>query len=310
MENRSIAASQQGFQLSSKSLFLTYPKCPLTKDEVHALLLGKGRAIHGGVIARELHEDSTPHIHVYLLLGCKFSTRNQHYWDLAGYHGNYQSAKSYTAVIRYIKKDKDYIEFGDLDLEAKLASRKTHSAYLGKRLMTEPLDLVVADHPELLLRYRTLEANVHAWRNNQVRPLPTCEGFIPNTFGVLMPVRTDKQRHYWLYSTLPNRGKTTWLLDLGSTYRCSWYTVHENFQDIRRDTQFILVDEYSVAHLKVTQLNAMCDGTYQYPVKGGSPVTCPGVIIVLAGNKPMEEVYTDPKNHPLIKARFNLINLD
>ena len=309
MENR-VNASTRQFRLDSKSLFLTYPKCPLTKEEVHALLLGKGRAIHGGVIARELHEDLTPHIHVYLLLEERYCCRNSIFWDLAGHHGNYQAAKSYTAVVQYVKKDKDYLEFGDLDFAAKLESKTHHRAYIGKRLQQEPLDDIVRDHPELMYDYRRLEANVTAWRNNQTRDLPTCTGYIPNNFGVLMPLKTDKQRHYWVYSSHPNKGKTTWLLDLAAKHRCSWYTVQENFQDIKKDSQFILVDEYSVAHLKVTQLNAMCDGTYQYPIKGGSPITCPGVIIVLAGNKPMEEVYTDPKNHPLIKARFNVINLD
>jgi Geminivirus Rep catalytic domain. len=310
MENRANVQKMQRYRLSTKSLFLTYPKCPLTKSEVHALLLGKGRAIHGGVIARELHEDGTPHIHVYLLLETVHNTMNPRYWDLDCYHGNYQSAKSYAAVTRYIKKDNDYMEFGDLDFGAKLAALTTHAAYLGKRLQTDSLADLVADHPELTMRYAQLKKSQLAYLADCKTDLPTCSGFIPNTFGVLMPVRTDKQRHYWLYSTLPNRGKTTWLLDLTSRYRCSWYTVQENFQDIKRDTQFILIDEYSVAHLRVTQLNAMCDGTYQYPTKGGSPITCPGVIIVLAGNKPMEEVYTDPKNHPLIKARFNVINLD
>jgi len=272
--------------------------------------LAKGRPITGGVIARELHEDGTPHIHVYLLLPARFNCRNPRYWDLADLHGNYQSAKSYTAVVRYIKKDNDYLEFGDLDLEAKLESKTHHRRYLGKRLQQEPLDDIVRDHPELMFGLKKLAQDVDYYKSLKTRELPTCTGYIPNSFGVLMPLKTDKQRHYWVYSTLPNKGKTTWLLDLSSKFRCSWYTVQENFQDIKRDSQFILVDEYSVAHLKVTQLNAMCDGTYQYPTKGGSPITCPGVIIVLAGNKAMEEVYTDPKNHPLIKARFNVINLD
>jgi Geminivirus Rep catalytic domain. len=310
MENRGTAANAASFRIDSKSWFLTFPKCPLTKEEVHALLEAKGRPITGGVIARELHEDGSPHIHVYLLLEDRLCCRNARYWDLAGHHGNYQHAKSYTAVVQYVKKDKDYLEFGDLDLEAKLESKKAHSSYLGKRLMTEPLVDLLNDHPELALRAHCLKKAQDCYLSLQKSPLPTCTGYIPNSFGVLMPLKTDKQRHYWVYSSLPNKGKTTWLLDLSSKFRCSWYTVQENFQDIKRDSQFILVDEYSVAHLKVTQLNSMCDGTYQYPVKGGSPITCPGVIIVLAGNKAMEEVYTDPKNHPLIKARFNVINLD
>lgn len=298
------------FNISSKSWFLTYPRCLLDKEVVKQLLEDKGRPIKGGVVARELHEDGTPHIHVYLVLENAYNCKNPSYWDLQEYHGNYQSCKSATAVVKYVKKDKDYLEFGDLDFAAKMAAKEGHRAYVGKRLMTDNLIDVVQDHPELLFGLKKLSQDIDYYKSLQLRPLPTCEGFIPNSLGVLMPIRTDKQRHYWIYSSKPNKGKTTFLLALDKAYRCSWYSLQENFQSIKPDSQFILLDEYSVAHLKVTQLNSMCDGTYQYPTKGGSPVTTPGVILILVGNKKMEECYTNPENHLLLKARFNLICLD
>ena len=160
------------FNIRSKSWFLTYPKCPLTKEEVHALLCAKGRAIHGGVIARELHEDGTPHIHVYLLLSAPYNCKSPRFWDLAVYHGNYQHAKSYTAVLQYVRKDQDYLEFGDLDLEAKLESKKTHAAYLGKRLQEEHLVDIVNDHPELTLRFEQLQRSQLAYRQAKLKNPP------------------------------------------------------------------------------------------------------------------------------------------
>jgi len=98
----------------------------------------------------------------------------------------------------------------------------------------------------------------------KARNKPTCEDYIPNTWDLELPLleQGEKKKHYWLWSTEPNMGKTTFLRKLDSDYRCSWYNVNESFQQIHTDSQFILFDEYSVPHLKVTALNSMCDATY------------------------------------------------
>ena len=164
MEELGNSANSVGFRIESKSWFLTYPKCPMTKEEVHALLLGKGRAIRGGVIARELHEDGTPHIHVYLLLAKAFSTRNSKCWDLAGYHGNYQKARSLDAVIKYISKDGDILQFGDICWTEKVDSRKEHRRYLGKRIIDgTPLEDIVREDPSLIFGLSKLRQDVQSW---------------------------------------------------------------------------------------------------------------------------------------------------
>jgi len=91
---------------------------------------------------------------------------------------------------------------------------------------------------------------------------------------------------------------------------CFWYNQAEKYQAAHPDHQFVLLDEYSTAKLTITDLNQMCDSTYQYPVKGGTPVTLKNAIVLLCGNKPPTEVYTTESNWPLINARFNLICLD
>ena len=155
MEERGNVA---GFRISSKSWFLTWPKCSLTKEEVLAGLRAK-KPIKAAVIARELHEDGTPHIHAYVLLEKRFDCRQSSFWDLAPFHGNYQKAKSIDAVIRYIKKDGDILEFGEISWAEKIDSRQEHRRYLGKRLMEEPLEDIVRDDPSLmfgLTRLRTV----------------------------------------------------------------------------------------------------------------------------------------------------------
>ena len=73
------------------------------------------------------------------MLNAEFNCTASSYWDLQGWHGNYQHAKSWCKVLAYIKKDQDYLQEGDLDVEHKARAREAHTAYLGRRLQTEPL---------------------------------------------------------------------------------------------------------------------------------------------------------------------------
>ena len=55
-------------------------------------------------------------------------------------------------------------------------------------------------------------------------------------------------------------------------------------------------------------MNQMCDGTYQYPIKGGNAEALDKPLIVICGNAPIKTVY--PKAHQFITARFIEICLD
>jgi hypothetical protein len=166
---------------------------------------------------------------------------------------------------------------------------------------------IVEDHPHLLANFASVDKNFRLYQRAIRRPKPTCEDFIPNPWSELMPLVKAKKRHYWIFSACPNVGKTTEFLEpLSEKFRCSWYSKSETFQAVHIDTQFVLIDEYSEAHLKVTQLNEMCDGNYQYPVKGGYPVQVKAVLLI-CGNKNPKELY--PKAHMFLEARFNVLEI-
>lgn len=107
---------------------MTYPQCPVQPDEALALL----RACHAApikdwIVAAEAHQDGTPHLHAFI----RYETRvtwKADLWDLKVadkvYHGNYQQAKSWKAVIQYCKKDGHYISNVSIeDANAKKAAR-------------------------------------------------------------------------------------------------------------------------------------------------------------------------------------------
>ena len=85
-------------------------------------------------------------------------------------------------------------------------------------------------------------------------------------------------------------------------YVCLW----RDFQTMHTGTQFVLFDEYSKAHLQVTQLNQMCDGTC-LPSQQSSATTLDEPVVIVCSNKPPEDVY--PNFYFLVLARFRVFEL-
>ena len=165
MEERgNVAGNVSGFRVSSKSWFLTYPKCPMSKEEVLEALQKK-KVLKAAVIAREVHEDGQFHIHAYVLLARRFDCRQSSFWDLGGYHGNYQKARCIDSVVKYIKKDGDLLEFGEVSWAEKIDSRQERRRYLGQKIISGvPLKQVVEEDPSLIFGLKTLSQDVCTWK--------------------------------------------------------------------------------------------------------------------------------------------------
>ena len=86
----------------------------------------------------EAHSDGTPHLHAFVVLDVRLRTSNAKFADLtssAGIaHGNYQVAKNYMFVIKYVTKGKDFIEH-NMDVKNELAAREGKTKLLGQRLL-------------------------------------------------------------------------------------------------------------------------------------------------------------------------------
>jgi len=172
-----VPAKKGKFRLRSKSFFLTYPRCLLTKEEGMALLKSKldGKPIRGIVVAAELHEDGTPHLHAYICLQDTLETMNSRFWDLGVYHGDYQKARDINAVVKYIKKDGNILEEGDVSWAEKVDAKKEHRRALGKELIegTKSLPEAVQENPSLLFGLRHLKQDLDTYRQLAVKPLET-----------------------------------------------------------------------------------------------------------------------------------------
>jgi len=256
------------------------------------------------VICRELHQDGQPHAHAFIKYERKVEWGVRR-WDIDEHHGDYQQAKCWKAVQKYCQKGGNYISNFDVDAAA---SKKSCGRDLNKRLLEEDLKDLVHEGVIPLEKYNKLKACKEAFIKDCLHSLPRCDAFISNTLGRLLPVLGEaKKRHYWFWSRRPDTGKTSFLKSVASSHPSHWYSYKESFQSLHPGTQFILLDEYSTAHLTCTQLNQMCDGTWQYPSKGGPPVQLDKPIVLICSNKPPEEVY--PNYVSLINARFSSFEL-
>lgn len=177
-EKQNTETKSTKFRIQSKSWFLTYPKCGLSKDQVYTLLAAK-RPTKGGVIAVEKHEAGTPHIHVYLLLVEQYNCANARFWDLEHsdivYHGNYQKCRNIDDVVKYIKKDGDLKEWGDIKWEERVSAKKDHRRAVAQSLMdrTKTLAEVIDEDPTLLFGARHLKQDLDTYFQSKIEPLET-----------------------------------------------------------------------------------------------------------------------------------------
>ncbi|AMP46462.1 replication initiator protein [Deinbollia mosaic virus] len=117
------------FSINAKNYFLTYPNCPLDKNEALSQLQAKPTPVNKLFIkvCRELHESGEPHLHALVQFQGKYNCTNQRFFDLesptrsAYYHPNIQRAKSSSDVKSYIDKDGDTTSWGEYQIDGRSA---------------------------------------------------------------------------------------------------------------------------------------------------------------------------------------------
>lgn len=290
MENRDIATPvATRFDVDSKSWFLTWPKCSMSKERALELLLEK-RPITGAVICREVHCDGSFHLHAYVLLPKRYRVRNPYFWDLEEFHGHYEHAKCLTAVVRYIKKEGDILEFGELVWAEKLGSKKEHRRYLGKRIIEgEPLENVVREDPSLLFGLHKLSQDVLTWKSMSLKLFDK-----------------DDVRGLWIYGP-PRVGKSYFVRE---NYPSLYLKSQNKWWDSYQGEEAVLIDDMDsdcLAHyLKIWADRYGCTGE----VKGGHTPLCYDHFIVTS-NFSIEELFASKPQVTIeaIKARFKVVHM-
>lgn len=302
------------FQLNSSKLFLTYPQCPLSKEDVLQFFTDQLRSYQFHyVIAHELHQNGDHHIHCYFELDSPYRTRNAKALDILGtdgvrYHGNYQGARSSKLVLKYCTKKEDYLS--DMDI-ASILARKSSRTVAAEQLVLHkrPLEEVVHEHPCLLFGYQRLKMDLTILKEDLEKEVLVLPPFLPNPWAKVLPsFRRGKKRHYWIYSRRPNLGKTFhFAIPLRDEFGAVIATGDLTYWLVKPSTQALILDDYNTAKLKWDALNQLCDGTYQFRVAYRGVVTVAKYIVIVLSNAPISELY--PNMNLFLYERFQEIEL-
>jgi len=212
MPSSSVANGQ--FRMNARNIFLTYPRCNLSKETLLEELI-KIKPPHAYVISMEVHEDGAPHLHALLKYTKPINITNPNYWDVKGFHPNMQTARDVEAVKAYVEKDGNFI--------INWAERKKMDCILADaETPSQFLELVKENYPEQYVFQ--LEKVEYAANKLFIRPpspyesLPLKDFILPNDvkeWARMELTSTDRPKSLWLCG--PSRtGKTVWARSLGT----------------------------------------------------------------------------------------------
>lgn len=269
---------------SFKGWFCTWPKCEMKKEDALIVLKTNGLPeIVEYVIAEEEHSDGTPHLHAFLKFERKIRF-SQCKFDLLGYHGNYQPAKSWLAVKKYVKKDGNYISNIDVDsaMMKKSKNLKERNALL---LNKDPKSLIDDGDISLLMLPHYLKAK----RMYEM---------------VEKPPKHMPRKCYWIWGP-PRVGKS--------------YVVRELFDDVYEKPQnkwwdnycnedIVLIDDMDKHGECLGHLLKIWADNYRFlaETKGGTVYPVYSMLIVTS-NYEIDKIFNDEEIRDAIKCRFTVI---
>jgi len=92
------------FHFDGVHVFLTYPRCTLEREQLRDFIL-QLEPDAKYIVARELHDDGTPHLHAYAHFGKRRRFASERAFDLDGHHPNIQRPRNAKHVIAYCRKE-------------------------------------------------------------------------------------------------------------------------------------------------------------------------------------------------------------
>lgn len=298
-------------RIEGRDFALTFPKC-----DVAALLLQEhfwillGEKLSYTAVAQETHQDGSYHLHAQLQFKKLFKA-SERTFDYGSFHCNIQRTKSSTAWKEYIEKAGKPATKGEWEDIAKPKTEKKEKLTNAELLTGDLVDLINTERLSIFSLKAVLQAR-KCWTLLQESPHEDLDTVLPDYWeGLELKVAEPevKQRHYWLWSSMPNKGKTSFLRLLKQKYRCSYYSCREKYQEMGQDSEVVLFDEFGPGNnIQITILNQICDGTYQYPAKGRQPTILDSPLVILCSNFDISHAY--PNSNGRVEARFNEICLD
>ncbi|AAL05279.1 replication-associated protein [Macroptilium yellow mosaic Florida virus] len=294
------------FKINAKNFFLTYPQCSLSKEET----LSQIKALNTPTskkyikIARELHENGQPHIHVLIQFEGKYQCTNYRFFDLvspsqsAYFHPNVQGAKSSSDVKSYIDKDGDTLEWGEFQVDGRSARggcqtvNDSYAKALNASSAEEALKIIREEQPaHFFLQHHNLVVN--ASKIFQKPPEPWVPTFQLSSFTNVPAEMQDWADQYFGRSAAARSerymsiivegdsrtGKTMWARALGPHNYLSGH-LDFNSQVYSNEVEYNVIDDINPNYLKLKHWKELIGAQkdWQSNCKYGKPVQIKGGI--------------------------------
>lgn len=199
---------ETNWKFRGKRFFLTYPRCGLDPqvmlDSIKAKFESNGGKVLKYIVAKEEHQDGSPHRHVFIELEMEFrQTHRSSFLDVEGYHCNIEHVRSGKAVAKYCKKEGDFIS----NMKSTEVSMSRDD--IAKELMSgKPLKDLVAERPSLLFGYAKLKGDIQCFEMDKGKPKAldtTCGLWIAGPAGCgKTTIATSRYGDYYI------KDKTKW----------------------------------------------------------------------------------------------------
>lgn len=272
-------------RMRSKGWFCTWPKCDVSQEFCLSEIKRKHDLIEY-VICKEDHADETKHLHAFFKVAKRIEFKSD-LFDFAGYHGHYESAKSWRAVKQYVKKEGDYISNFNVSRALHKRSKQTISQRNSKLINTDIKELVDSGEISILTVPSLLKAKRLYYTS-------------------IKPPLNIKRHCFWIYGR-PRVGKShivrVMFPDLYDKPQNKWWDLYMN-------ERVVLIDDFDKQgeclghHLKIWA----DDYRFVGEIKGGS-IYIVNEILIVTSNYQIGDIFTDTEVRDALMCRFMCLNL-
>nr|AIT72386.1 replicase [Watermelon chlorotic stunt virus] len=291
------------FRIQAKNIFLTYPRCSLSKEELLSFLVGLSLPsnLKYVKVCRELHQNGEPHLHVLLQFAGKITITDNRLFDhvhpsrSACFHPNIQSAKSSTDVKSYLDKDGDTVEWGKFQIDGRSArggQQTANDAYATALNMSnkgEAMSVIKELAPkDFVLHYHNIKSNLDRIFEEPVAPF-VCP-FPMSSFTLVPPELVDwastnvcsSAARPWRPKSIvvegeSRTGKTMWARSLGPhNYLCGHLDLSPKIYS--NDAWYNVIDGVDPHYLKHFKEFMGAQRDWQSNTKYGKPIQIKGGI--------------------------------
>ncbi len=331
LEDAPAAPVVRTFRLAAKHMYLTYPQCDTTKEDAMQAIkdhFGEDR-IDYVIVGHELHEDGGNHLHIALGLKRAVNYKRSDCLDwVVGQHGNYQVTRDRVRVFTYCTKDGDFVEHG-VDAMQYIRARKKHKSAKSEVVATglaegQTLQSLNSQFPGFFLMNLPKIKTYQSWLEQTQSPI-SGELSVWSNFNPLGLNPSEMQVMNWMQSNMIGRptrafgmeqlyihgptgvGKTSFVMNLTTTFRAYWTPMEENFFDAYSDKafDFIVFDEFR-GQKTIQFMNAFVQGAPKtLRIKGGQVMKRKNLPVIILSNFSPAACYRNvAESNPVVMESF------